>query len=76
MRSVSCSARRLSRMSRARPQQASSRIARLAKATATASQPVGMAVSDTTILGSGMIEAAAIAVKWWLHMARVRSSAP
>ena len=42
MRSFSCSSRRRSRMSSARPQQASSRIARLANATAMASQPVGM----------------------------------
>ena len=76
MRSVSCSSRRRSRMSRASPQQARSRIARLASATATASQPVGRAVSGTVILRSGMIEAAPIAVKWWLQMAAVSSSAP
>ena len=49
---------------------------RLASATATASQPVGMAVSETVNLGSGMIEAAPMAVKWWLQMAAVSSSAP
>ena len=48
----------------------------LATATATASQPVGNAVDDTLIVGSGMIETAPIAVKWWLHMAAVSSSAP
>ena len=47
-----------------------------ASATATASQLVGIADSGTSIEGSGMMAAAAMAVKWWLHMAAVSSSAP
>ena len=35
-----------------------------------------MAVAGTTILGSGIIEAAPIAVKWWLQIAAVSSTAP
>ena len=49
---------------------------KLASATAIASQLAGTADLDTSIAGSGMIETAPIAVKWWLHIATVRSSAP
>ena len=48
---------------RERRQQASRMITKLASATAIASQPVGSAVSDTAIVGSGMIETAPMAVK-------------
>ena len=51
-------------------------IAKLARATATASQRVGSADGETTIVGSGMMETAPIAVKWRLQIAAVSSSAP
>ena len=49
---------------------------KLASATAIANQPDGSAVGEISIVGSGMIEAAPIAVKWWLQIARVNSKAP
>ncbi len=49
---------------------------KLASATAMANQPEGSAEGETSIVGSGMIEAAPIAVKWWLQIARVNSKAP
>ena len=49
---------------------------KLASATAIASQPEGSAVRGDSIVGSGTIEAAPIAVKWWLQIARVNSNAP
>ena len=51
-------------------------IVKLASATPSASQPAGNADSDTTIVGSGMIETAPIAVKWWLQIASVSSTRP
>ncbi len=49
---------------------------KLANATAIASQPVGSAVGENSIVGSGIIETAAIAVKWWLQIAAVNRPAP
>ena len=48
----------------------------LASATAIASHPDGSAVAENSTLGSGIIEAAPMAVKWWLQIARVNSRAP
>ena len=56
--------RRRSRTSMPTPASARRKIMKLANATAIASSPDGTAVSETSIVGSGMIEAAAIAVKW------------
>ena len=73
----SSAARRRSRISRASAAQASIRMAKLASATPMASQRAGIAVSEIyDASGSGMIAAAPIAVKWWLQIASVNSSAP
>ncbi len=58
------------------PTAAMPKIARLAIATPIASHSAGNAVCETTWVGSGIIETAPIAVKWWLQIASVNSSAP
>lgn len=50
-------------------------MAKLARATATASQLFRTAASDTTTVGSGVTVTAAMAVKWWPQMASTSRSA-
>ena len=63
MRLASSSERRWSRISSTTAAVANPMIAKLASATPTASQPAGKADSETSIVGSGMIDTAPIAVK-------------
>ncbi len=74
MRSTSSSERRTSRMSSTTAANASPIITKLESATASASNPLGSVDAGTSMAGSGMIDTAPMAVKWWLQIASVSSS--